>query len=569
MQRLILALLLAVVLSTAHAQVAPITPENVRQIVAVQTYGTGIPLRGAVQPGGAGFALVGTFGVQYYRLSAPDLPETFGGDVFLGGDLAFSADGAQLAVVSFYSIHRYDIEIGAALVEYPDLGAGFTRVAYRPDSLTVAVGLYDDVGAVALLDAATLAPRQTFPTDIGVTTALAYDPAGGRLVVGSESGAVAVMDAETGQIYHRLEGHTAAVTDIQFSADGFTLYTTSDDGTVRVYSLPDGTFAQSLDLASFDDPTPDEMTLSIQPNLVTLTDSAAAVTLEYPFLEGVNALALTDDGETLILAGGAPIGLYYQLDGALVANFFMAESPVTVLAASPDGTRVVASVGAAGLSELSVFDGAGSPTGVINGIPFEVTAAAFSPDGARLLLGLADGSVETYDAETLEFIESVALHDGAVRALAISADGQYVATGSDDSSALVWNAGSGEVVTTLEGHSAPVLGVGFSPDGASLVTGGRDNIAYVWSLADGVQTAVLGEHYGAVTSVSVSPDGALILTTADDGAVRLYDALAGGDPLIAFYDHNAPVNVGAWLPDGLGFITGGGDGFARRYEVVR
>ncbi|MCU0465066.1 MAG: WD40 repeat domain-containing protein [Anaerolineae bacterium] len=338
---------------------------------------------------------------------------------------------------------------------------------------------------------------------------------------------------------------------------------------MRVYSLPDGTFAQSLDAASFDDPAPDPITLSIARDRVALTDPAVAVTLEYPFLDGVNALALSDDGGSLILAGGAPIGLYYQLDGGLVANFFMAESPVTVLAASPDGARVVAATGIAGLSELSVFDSAGNSTGVINGIPFEVTVAAFSSDGTRLLLALADGSVETYDAETLEFIGSVALHEGAVRALAISPDGRTIASGGDDTRALVWDAVSGEVVATLEGHSAPVLGVGFSPDGALLVTGGRDNAAYVWSVADGVQTAVLGEHYGAVTSVSVSPDGALILTTADDGAVRLYDALAGGDPLIAFYDHNAPVNAGAWLPDGLGFITGGADGLARRYEVVR
>jgi hypothetical protein len=48
-----------------------------------------------------------------------------------------------------------------------------------------------------------------------------------------------------------------------------------------------------------------------------------------------------------------------------------------------------------------------------------------------------------------------------------------------------------------------------------------------------------------------------------------YGCTAGGAPLEAFYNHNAPVNVGTWLPDGLGFITGGGDGFAIRYAAVR
>ena len=63
---------------------------------------------------------------------------------------------------------------------------------------------------------------------------------------------------------------------------------------------------------------------------------------------------------------------------------------------------------------------------------------AFSPDGKRLAVGGAEGSVRLWDVTTRQAVADLKGSQGRVTALAFSADGKLLASGGLDTTALLW-----------------------------------------------------------------------------------------------------------------------------------
>ena len=74
-------------------------------------------------------------------------------------------------------------------------------------------------------------------------------------------------------------------------------------------------------------------------------------------------------------------------------------------------------------------------------------------------------------------------HQGDVTAAAFSSDGTRVVTASADKTARVWDAATGKPVTPPLEHPGGVAAAAFSPDGTRVLTRSYDNTARVWTLA--------------------------------------------------------------------------------------
>ena len=103
-----------------------------------------------------------------------------------------------------------------------------------------------------------------------------------------------------------------------------------------------------------------------------------------------------------------------------------------------------------------------------------VTALAFSADGARLAVGLGDGSVRIVSSASGELAHRFVAHPGAgLRAIAFSNDGKRLATGADDGEAILWQLadakGVDEKAVLRVRMPAPIVSVDFNREGDSTV----------------------------------------------------------------------------------------------------
>ncbi|PJF35536.1 MAG: hypothetical protein CUN49_10060 [Candidatus Thermofonsia Clade 1 bacterium] len=72
---------------------------------------------------------------------------------------------------------------------------------------------------------------------IGAISALAFSSDSSQIAVGYGQGAIVIYETNSGRTVRQLSGHTQAVRSLSFSADDKTLYSTSADGSLRIWSL--------------------------------------------------------------------------------------------------------------------------------------------------------------------------------------------------------------------------------------------------------------------------------------------------------------------------------------------
>ena len=123
-----------------------------------------------------------------------------------------------------------------------------------------------------------------------------------------------------------------------------------------------------------------------------------------------------------------------------------------------------------------------------------VTAAAFSPDGKRIVSGGADWLIKIWDTDKGKELKSIAGHQAVVGSVAWSPDGKHIASGSGDHTIKLWNADTYAEERTLAGHSAAVSCVAFSNDGKKLASCGGDQRVLVWNLAGRDERVVRRPH---------------------------------------------------------------------------
>ena len=353
---------------------------------------------------------------------------------------------------------------------------------------------------------------------------------GKTLATGGEDGTVRLWDvAGRRPLGEPLAGHEGQVNSLAFSPDGETLASAGDDGTVRLW------------------------------------DVAGRRQLGEPLAghEGsVGTVAFSPNGETLASTDNRGVRLWdvagrRQLGEPLAGH----EGWVVGVTFSPNG-ETLASTGADGTVRLWDVAGRRQLGEPLAGHEGGVWSVAFSPNGETLASTGEDGTVRLWDvAGRRPLGEPLAGHEGQVNSLAFSPDGETLASAGDDGTVRLWDvAGHRPLGEPLAGHDGGVWSVAFSPDGETLATGGIDWAVRLWDVAG---RRPLGEplagHERTVRSVAFSPDGETLASAGDDGTVRLWD-VAGrrqlGEPLAG---HEDTVWSVAFSPDGETLASAGED----------
>jgi WD40 repeat protein/tetratricopeptide (TPR) repeat protein len=475
----------------------------------------------------------------------------------------FSPDGrAVLTAGADATARLWDAVTGKPLTRPLRHGAAVERVGFRADGKVVLTAGADR--AVRLWDAKGEPVGDPLRHESGLVEA-AFSPDGRHLLTACEDGSVRVRDLPGGEALVPVLKHARPVRQAAFHPGGASVLT-FDGGVARLWDLtageplaplpPDGPAAAAF--------SPDGKRLArVTGAAVQVHDAASGkpVGAALKHKQGVNLVAFSADGRRLLTVshpaeaeGGKEVPTWYVRvweaeTGKPVAEPFEHLREVTAAAFSPDGSRVLT---VCKDKRVRVWDAAkGGQVGKGREHDGDVSRAAFTPDGTHVLTCDAEGMTRVWETETGKRVGEGMGHAGPVTHLAFSADGKQVATASEDGTARVWEAVTGRPLTPPLPHDDAVLGAAFSPDGKKVATAGRDRSARVWDAGTGKPLTAPLAHREGVSLAAFSADGRWLVTAAG-GRVRVWEA-ATGEPVTPSLRHTAD-------PRAVTFVALGKDG---------
>jgi WD40 repeat protein/uncharacterized caspase-like protein len=260
----------------------------------------------------------------------------------------------------------------------------------------------------------------------------------------------------------------------------------------------------------------------------------------------------------------------------------------SLMALSPDGGQVLSAAN----STVKLWDAAtGRLLRTFIGHTEEITAVAFSPNGATAASSSDDDTVKLWDVATGQLLHTFSQENLAARSIGFSPDGKRLLIGSNGIS-MIDLATAQVIFRIVEDYVGPVA---FSPDGLRIISGSLfSNSVKMWDSTSG---RLIREFKGlasatvpvftpghnetspvSVASVAFSPDGERIMAgTSDqqlynpsgisDHVVNIWDA-GTGKLITTFTGHSASIGAVAFSPDGKLAWSGSGDNTVKIWTVV-
>lgn len=485
----------------------------------------------------------------------------------------FSKDGRKLLTVSRRGgVHAWDPRAASRLatLTHPE---DVLCAVLSPDGQSVLTGSTDNKARLWDLKNPE-SPRQVVSHRGDVLTS-AFSPDGTLAATGGEDGDVMIWHCATGELAQPMMTLQSSVNKLLFSPNGKLLLSASDDnrarlwrvgseqtpgleavmphlGTVRALAFsPDG----NLVLTGSHDNTARVWDLTGKPILSPLHHQGT-----------VHAVAFHPNGKMLLSASADESVRLWQLNTEpRPLEILPHQGPVHSVAFRPD-SKVVLSAGQS--REVYLWERATMEVCDLENVNAIALAATYSPDGDRVLLGLADHRACVYDADSRKSLFVLTGHKAPVTAVAYSPRGDRMATASQDGQVRQWDARTGKALGEPMAHPDSVHALVYDSQSELLITGAEDGAVRLWSVTDQVEVREPLWHQGAVHSVAVSPDGRLILSGSSDSTARLWDRHATGKQISRPMQHFGDVHAVAFAPDGQTVITGSDDNTARFWDVA-
>jgi eukaryotic-like serine/threonine-protein kinase len=390
--------------------------------------------------------------------------------------MVFAAEGKLLAAGGANgTIRLWDVPDGRERCVLRGHTRGVVNLSFSPDE-TLLISREDET-AVRLWNVAD-GHEHRFRGGPSSCSAAALSPDGNLLATASGCD-VHLWEAKSGKLTATLEGHTAGVNLLAFSADSQVL-TSESPVEVKTWSLK------------------------------TRTETASRV--REP--RSSQGYTISPNGKSLLVQDHQVLSIRDLVTGESRGRI---EGVTGVPQFGPDGNRfVVAAQVSAGNARrkpvLRLWDAvAARELAVMEGGQGLVH---FSADG-KVLAGLTAGHVVTlWDGETGK--ERTRL-EGTWTVLSLSPHGEVALVQGPDQGLALWDGTGREQPKPLAGA---VLPVAFAPDGKLLATGGPKFEVQLWDVAKHQSVASLARHKEAVESLIFAPDGQTLVSVSRTDVLR-------------------------------------------------
>jgi WD40 repeat protein/tetratricopeptide (TPR) repeat protein len=496
----------------------------------------------------------------------------------LGSDLlarpaAFSPDGQRVLTICQDRCARiWDIASGKQIGPAFAHAAELLQASFSVDGERVLTASVD--GMARVWKTKTGEPLTPFLKHGSTVRGAPLSPDGKYALTYGEDRGVRVWDVSKGEAAGPALRHAEAVSDAVFSPDGRYVLTTREDGTVQLWDcrtsaeiLPALHHGEPIRSAAFSAGGDGVLTLAGRVvRLWDLTSGEAVGWVEQS--EAHHAPAelevFSPGGKRVLRVAETAVRVYDTQTNQPVGGTLPHKNKVTAAAFSPDGKRVLTVCHQPNGDELEghvrVWETA---TGELLGQPLvhprSVLEASFSRDGRYVLTACQDGKARLWDVEKNSLVGEPMEHKQDLSRALYLPDGKHLLTVDVEGGLRLWDAKTAEAVGPTWGHRKPINHLAFSPDGQQLVTASADGTASVWEASTGHEIATTPVQGAPVLRAAFSPEGKRIVTVSGDRRVRVWDA-SNGKPVSPPLRHRAAVTRAAFNDDGKQIVTAAGDG---------
>ncbi|MCK5719648.1 MAG: WD40 repeat domain-containing protein [Thiomargarita sp.] len=291
-------------------------------------------------------------------------------------------------------------------------------------------------------------------------------------------------------LYKTLQGHNGDINALEFSPDGNTLASASDDNSIKLWEVSTG-----KELSTWRDyPGDDILTIAFSPNgqLLASSGNDQIISLwkistgqKISTLVGhqgvIHSIDFSPNGRTLISGGWDETIRFWDIQSATQLRLIKEKDSVYSVAFSSDG-RLIA-VGSFN-NTVTIWDvDTGELLHVLQGNGMQtVYSVAFSPDGKYVISGDLSNYVRAWDIYTGELKLMLKENKevfGGVYSVTFSPNGQIIAAGSSDETIKLWDVKTKKLLFSLK-EQKEVKSVVFSPNGNMLASGHDDNMIRLW-----------------------------------------------------------------------------------------
>ena len=334
------------------------------------------------------------------------------------------------------------------------------------------------------------------------SAAIAYSPAGDRIIAGGVNGIVYEIDATDGTETHQYKGHERTVSALAYDRDGFQFFSAARNGTVKAWR----------------------------------TDHRQMVRSFYSYGGTVAELRYSPDSKWLASASFRWVQLWDTSDSSMKMHRIETQfSSIERVGFSQDSKYLFA----IGIhdetreSQLFVWQTADrrliGKTSVFTSQE-RLTDACFC--GGKLAIADSSGRIQVAsqdvgqqaDEEEIELTEfSPAEKKCRILDLDFHAESGRLLAADSQERLRVWNLGTKKLLTEIRVSTRGLESASLSPDGERILMSDSDNYVRVFDVSTGEQLSFFAGHTSWVAEARFSSNGDRIVSVDRDGQLKIWD----------------------------------------------
>ncbi|MEH1771101.1 MAG: tetratricopeptide repeat protein [Nostoc sp.] len=380
---------------------------------------------------------------------------------------------------------------------------------------------------------------------------------GKNLVTVDDTGEVNLWSLD-GKLINSFQGAIQYANEVSFTSDEKLILIKDGDQTIRVWSLSG---QKVFELKGSQQGYISDFHLTNKELIVKTDGGIRFFNFEQKTkkqIKGRSIVRFSPNSQQLITGhwNNETFDTLWSIQGKLLAQL-KGYHNINAAAFSPDGMRIVIGGG----SDIKLWDSKGKLLRKLDKYSIDVQDIQFSPNGQYFALrgerrdaGVANrvNRVDRIILLSLNNLDKKIFidHKDSITDMHFSLNGQYFVTVGEDDIVKLFKL-NGQKITEFKAHQNGINKVKFGINSKVLATAGNDGTAKLWDITGKLLVKFNG-HQGAVNEVQFSPNEQYLVTAGSDGNTKLWNLT--GKMLVEIKGYNS-INRLRFSPDKQRLVT--------------